>query len=502
MKTRYQVALPISLLVLTILCGFFLSSTIVKADDTTSDSVSIQIDIACTITTGGGTYSDTIDPGTYKEITGNPINVSCNDPGGYALYAIGFSGDSYDAPDNNKMLGPNSNYIPTANSGSSSYWAMKVAGSSSSSAVPTIDNSYSSYQIIPATYTEVSHYPSSTVGTTDNSVTTPTYKVNISSAQPVGTYTGKVKYTIVHPSTAPAPVPPISMQDMTIADCSTTPKTVYDKRDGKSYTVAKLADDNCWMLENLRLDLTDSTTKSNLTSATTNATDASLAYIIGGSGVTYRDATSDPNGNRPTAGLNSTAWTSSDQNFYSVPMIVTSGTCYNDFCVDSPSSGQWNSEVVTPATINDVTSIAQGKVGIYYNYCAASAGSYCYGNGTSSKGSPSSDPDPSSIRDVTEDLCPVGWHMPTGHSNGGEYNALYTAYNSDYTAFQTALNTPLSGYFYSGTAYVQGANVNFWSSTWGGAAYARLLSVYSSNVDPSNYGMRNDGYSVRCSLGS
>ena len=30
-----------------------------------------------------------------------------------------------------------------------------------------------------------------------------------------------------------------------------------DERDGNVYTVAKLADDNCWTIENLRLDLTN-----------------------------------------------------------------------------------------------------------------------------------------------------------------------------------------------------------------------------------------------------
>ena len=248
------------LLIATLFSGIILSSTTAKADDSTADSVSISINTACTITTGGGEYSETIDPNTSKTIVGNGINVSCNDSGGYALYAIGFSGDSYDTPNNNRMLGPNSQYIPTANSGSDSYWAMKAAGSSTTSNVPTIDNSYSDFQIIPATYTKISHYSSVTVGTTDNSVTTPTYKVNVSAAQPVGTYVGKVKYTIVHPSTAPAPTPPnpyctdasTCMQN-TSSGCD---KTLTDGRDGATYTTATIAG-SCWMTQNLRFEGTD-----------------------------------------------------------------------------------------------------------------------------------------------------------------------------------------------------------------------------------------------------
>ena len=43
------------------------------------------------------------------------------------------------------------------------------------------------------------------------------------------------------------------MQDMDFSQCTTTPMTVYDKRDMQEYTVAKLADGNCWMAKNLNL---------------------------------------------------------------------------------------------------------------------------------------------------------------------------------------------------------------------------------------------------------
>ena len=80
------------LLLSTIIGGLVLSSATTHADTSKTSSVSVTVNTACTITTGGGTYSQTIDPGTYEEITGSGINVSCNDTGGYALYAIGFSG--------------------------------------------------------------------------------------------------------------------------------------------------------------------------------------------------------------------------------------------------------------------------------------------------------------------------------------------------------------------------------------------------------------------------
>ncbi|MBR2766726.1 InlB B-repeat-containing protein [Candidatus Saccharibacteria bacterium] len=301
-------------------------------------------------------------------------------------------------------------------------------------------------------------------------------------------------------SNSPAPPLPELCTDaatcmQTMTTCPTTPTTVTDGRDGKTYNVQQLNDGNCWMLDNLRLDLVDSTVQGNLTSDTTNAEDSSLAYLKGTA--SYRDPTSDPNGKYPTAALGY----GDSSNYYSVPKISVSGTCYNAYCVDSPASGQWNSEVVTPQTINGVTSIAQGKVGIYYNYCAISAGTYCYGNGTSSTGSPSSDPKSSSLYDIDGDICPKGWRLPTSTADG-EFQALYTAYNSNYTAFQTALDTPLSGYFNLGTARYQGSDGSFWSSTWYDTDYMRRLRVSSSGVSPSGNSSRYYGDSARCVLGS
>ena len=54
------------------------------------------------------------------------------------------------------------------------------------------------------------------------------------------------------------------MQDMTPALCASAPEgdttQLVDKRDGKKYWVAKLADGNCWMTQNLDLDLSKDNT--------------------------------------------------------------------------------------------------------------------------------------------------------------------------------------------------------------------------------------------------
>ncbi len=54
------------------------------------------------------------------------------------------------------------------------------------------------------------------------------------------------------------------MQDMTPGGCAISnegdTKRLIDKRAGKYYWVAKLADGNCWMTQNLDLDLSTGTT--------------------------------------------------------------------------------------------------------------------------------------------------------------------------------------------------------------------------------------------------
>ena len=315
----------------------------------------------------------------------------------------------------------------------------------------------------------------------------------------LGTSSGEVTLTGKHSCTS------TTMQSLTTPTIATLlPNTgdtvcVLDARDNKQYTIGKLADNKYWMLDNLAIDLTATSYDTLYGTGTnagkmTNATSQALGYLKGTTTGTSSDQWA-------MAAVKKT-WTTSVS--YSEPWIAvdsgTSGVCYDFRCVNSDKS--WSSTSVTPQTIASFTSIAQGKIGVYYNYCAASAGSYCWGgSGTSSSGSPSSDPNTSSLRDITSDICPYGWRLPTG-SDSGEFQALYTAYSSNDTNFQTALSTPLSGYFSSGKAYLQGYNGRFFSSTWYSSEVMYSLNVYSTllspSVRPSDTDGRITGSSVRC----
>ncbi|MBQ8156321.1 hypothetical protein IJ101_00855 [Candidatus Saccharibacteria bacterium] len=257
------------------------------------------------------------------------------------------------------------------------------------------------------------------------------------------------------------------MQNMPVSTCTTTATEVQDRRDGNVYKIQRLADGKCWMLDNLRLDPTQvdlATLQGN-----TNASNQTLDYFKSDEG--GRSA----GNNYATAGIGNLT----EGNSYSVPRI----------------NAKYKETVHSDSSLNYGN--GSHKYGVYYNFCAATAGSYCYGNGTSAG---------TSVGDAGEDICPAGWRMPTGGAitvttdGKGEYQALYAAYSSNATGFRNALSTPLSGRFYNGSAADQGSFGFFWSSTRRGDGPMYYLRVDSSVVTPQIYSARYAGFSVRCLL--
>ena len=230
------------LILLTILSTLALMSTHVSADPistTSSATASVNVSAACTMSASiatGEEHTKTINAGTFTGDIGlTTISTICNDNGGYAIYAIGYSNDSYVDTDlgrhtdliySNSTAGATTNNIATgtAQTGNTSSWSMKLAaiGTAAQATTPTIagsasdphkqtgDTDYSNYAAVPTTYTKVAYLPNSTMdpddpttSSTTSSLTT-TYGVYAHPAQAAGTYNGKVRYTLVHPSTQQA----------------------------------------------------------------------------------------------------------------------------------------------------------------------------------------------------------------------------------------------------------------------------------------------------------
>ena len=469
-----------SLVGITACSGLVITAVHADTPASSSSSANASITVANTINltlTGGDLVIDNLTPGNASDSNIITATITSNSPYGYHLSAT--TGTStgttslVNTADSNFSFANLSTNKATLNDFSDNTWGYSY---STNDGTTWISGDYGS---------ALSGYNGLTLDNDDSGATGTTlfnndsyagstavkFKIGAKSAttQAAGTYTGTVNFYAV---TNPKPIP--EMQNLSASECTGTMSQAIDNRDGTLYNIQRLDDGNCWLLDNLALDLTSSTVLNGMNESNTHASNITLGYL---KGTTTRDPSTDPNGQYATAGVSN--WTSDYS--YSVPLVNLT-----------------NKDVIP----SDATSQAgQYKVGGYYNYCAASAGSYCYGNGTS---------EGASSGNATEDICPKGWRLPTGNISG-EYSALANAIygstdsTSDPTAYanyRSALRLPLSGSFNNGLAYLQGSFGYFWSSTRNNDNNMYDLSFGTGYVNPANYDYREFGYSVRCLLGS
>ena len=509
--------------------------------DSSSDTVRLSVPVSCTLASHintGEEHTISMISGTYEDNIGvTTLTTYCNDPGGFVIYA---NGNSNNIEGNNKLtsiLG--STYdIPsgTATSGDTSQWAMKLTTVSSSTPAdtPTIATGYDSYSTVPNQWTKVVYKDAGTMNVETGSSFTTTYAIYLKGLQPAGTYSGQVKYVMLHPSTTGAPASTINeafananktpvsvldpetgqignfykMQDMNTGICesvagsneSTTTRLV-DIRDNKLYYVTKLDDGHCWMTQNLDLDLSHSTA---LTSETTDLNDNSLtgAYSLHYSYdpntriISWTPENTTRNYNTSTG----TAWADNNNKAYSMDV----GEWYWDGDDNTPNCNYLTtacehfSQTMTPT--NKYLS-----VGNYYNWSAtiASDDSSNLINGTSN--------------DVTKNpqnsICPKGWRLPTisnqQSSATGSTNEFYRLNylynegrtNTDAGLIGSSLWFVRSGDIHNGSLNSAGYEAHYWSST----VYDQIgaLNIYFRNnaVVPQenrNHGGRNSGWPLRC----
>ena len=227
------------------------------------------------------------------------------------------------------------------------------------------------------------------------------------------------------------------LQDVTIMSCPIVATIAYDNRDENEYIIKRLDDGKCWMMDNLRLGSASETAE--LTPSNTNISSNEIGFTL------------------PASGKITNNYTSPQLNASSVNNISTS--------------------------MGD----GSGKIGVYYNFCAASAGTLCTNN---------------SLSNVTSDICPKGWSLPSGGNSGGDIVNLHAAYNNKYTATLTAFSANMSGYINSGSGNVLnlGSNGYFWTSTGYNLNKSYILETKSSWLGFSGGGVRSNGLSIRCRL--
>ena len=523
--------------------GISVNGSTLALTQTTTANASVRVNNFCSMTANiqpGEEHSAILIGGQYKEDIGKTtIATFCNDPNGYAIYAIGYTGgDEGITAGTNTVLHSNalgSNYdIVTgiATSGDVSNWAMKVS-SVPGTYEPTIlsddDGPYSDYHTVPQNYTKVAKFNTNTDATIGSSLTT-TYSAYISPTQPAGTYEGQVKYVLLHPADNLGPGT-YYMQD--VEDWGGTISvgqeiTAYDVRDLKTYTVRRMCmegtgntwqqkEANCtssmlWMTQNLDLDLNSSVA---LNSVNTDLNDmASGAYTNGYSiddnGVIYWTParTTIASINASTGAFN--GWANNNNVAYSADpdagnpdnQWYATGEAYNsNLCYVSNNNQTCNylnaNNTVAPTYFSHTPFTGNGnhgKIGNYYNWSAAIASNY--------SGSLTSNTYYNTNNNPKNSICPKGWRLPTISSVAAA--RLNNVYNSGSTSNGTGLiNSPVymvrSGHVSDGSLNLAGYYGAYWSSTVSNANVACTLDFRSDYVSPASdsYG-RYSGRSVRC----
>ena len=153
-----------------------------------------------------------------------------------------------------------------------------------------------------------------------------------------------------------------------------------DTRDGSTYAVAKYEDEKCWMMENLRLDLSDP----NVTISTQNTNKPKSDFIT--------------LANAHPASSNSFC---SGNNAACVDRIL-----YNTNNIDRE---------LTPSYSANDSSSSWYSYGVYYNYFTATAGNSGYSLTT--RGA-----------QVNGDICPMGWRIPTAYTKSNDLGNLDVKY--------------------------------------------------------------------------
>ena len=534
-----------SLVAVTVVAGAFLSSVNAFADDSVVDEINITVPTSCSLEgTGMTSHNANIVNGTYQgDIGSTTLKAFCNDADGFAIYAIGYTDNEYGKTVlTNTTLGSTHDIVTgTATSGNTSNWAMKLATvTNPTPTYPiTLDNSFNAYHNVPSSYTKVAHRDSGTdIGTNATGASlTSTYAAFMSQTQPAGTYTGQVKYTLVHPASEeplqPQPAragyivyhPNAStvvgqMGDQsasnnaeirlwapnfkrdgygfagwndkfdysgnfygpnetitTPSDVSTNGLSLYavwipsvsdmqgwsgcsgltsgattaltDLRDGNTYAVAKLADNKCWMIENLRIADKDSSNNDIILNSA-NTHNPSLPLINSWWFSTDNDNDTIPTSNHlsPTTDPTSTDW-----------CIVGASNCD-----DQSMLATNNTTLFTNNTSSNysVTSNVYGY-GNYYNWYSATVG---HGkNGT----------DYGSNYHAPGDICPIGWRLPKGGNKSQESTSDF------WQLIVTSINNGVSPANYDSESYP------FYSGTAEAAPVSNALRAYPNNFINSGY---------------
>lgn len=225
-----------------------------------------------------------------------------------------------------------------------------------------------------------------------------------------------------------------------------------DTRDNETYAIAKLADGRCWMVENLRL-------------------------------VPSAVSITNDNTNSPIEGFAEAAASSSTSD--NLCGILDDPECNDKIQYNTNSLNRSLTQSYNTAGKR----VAWYSYGVYYNWYTATAG-----NGTVETGA-----------DVTVagDICPTGWHLPTG--NNGEYVTMNTAVNTgseDVMLRDYPNNFIWSGDFNKTSRTNGGVNGRYWTSTSFSTGSAYRFGFQPGKMAVNGNYEKWDAFAIRCIYGN
>ncbi len=261
-----------------------------------------------------------------------------------------------------------------------------------------------------------------------------------------------------------------------------------DTRDNNVYAIAKLADGNCWMIENLRLD---------------NSASVDYPALAQGYGGLFSGlAASENNTFEDTVVSNSRYKSDGSGN-----IVDVGSATHTDIGLNNGPQYRMprfnNDNTFATANSADSGNTNIYSYGNYYSWAAAIANTTYYDNYVSSDSAGTS-------------LCPDGWQLPLGaersstdksfsylgyslNGNGGSQST--TEASSLWRKFPN--NFLYSGYFDShggaDTPSSRGESGGLWTSSAADASYAYFFSIASFSLQPgTNSNYKYYGLPVRC----
>ena len=335
---------------------------------------------------------------------------------------------------------------------------------------------------------------------------------------------------------------PVYLQDFTASDCNAltsagfntttgviTPGSVIaltDKRDDEVYAVAKLADNNCWMVENLRLEHAGTVGNNKNDSSVTNQ---SLSQGYGGVAGTYGNFVGLAASESANFGDSTTSLSFADGGMYKSSLASPTDTYNpststledignsnypgyrfprynnnnNSSALESPTYTENYANASSPSTSGTYKTSTISSYGNYYTWAAAMANTNYYTSSSTSEAAGTS-------------ICPSNWHLPSSNGTTKEYGTLSQGYGGTGSnqsgvgtgdimsnRFRSFPNNFLySGYFDGSSVYNRGSYGDYWSRSVNSYSSSYDLDLGSTGLYPSNYVNKSYGFSVRCLLGS